>query len=355
MQRYKFSFDGQNVWLGIDVHLKSWHVTAITASGFQCSFVTRPDAQVLIDTLNKKFPGAHFKAAYEAGFSGFSTYYALTGVGIETIAVNAADIPTTQKEQLTKTDAVDSAKIARALKKDQLTAIYIKKAEYMDETNLIRLRSRFVKDLNRNKVRIKHLLYTQGVKYPERFLLPTSHWSRAFLQWLTDEVKLLSEEKNTLLHLVAEVKSMKDRIRKINREIVLLSRSDKYKDNYELLKSVPGIGITVAMTFLTELDNDLLRFSSEKRFVSYIGLVPTCHDSGDKTVSGEMTQRGHKHLGSMLIEASWKAIAKDTELAACFARYRMTMPSQKAIVKIARKLACKLFAVIKNKTPYVLP
>ena len=40
----------------------------------------------------------HFQSAYEAGFSGFATYYALIKLGIENIVVNAADIPTTEKE-----------------------------------------------------------------------------------------------------------------------------------------------------------------------------------------------------------------------------------------------------------------
>ena len=27
MQKYKVSFKGQNIYVGIDVHLKTWHVT----------------------------------------------------------------------------------------------------------------------------------------------------------------------------------------------------------------------------------------------------------------------------------------------------------------------------------------
>ncbi len=132
MQKYKISFKGQNVFVGIDVHLKSWHVTAITESGFKLSLAIKPNAKILFDTLNRRFPDAHFIAAYEAGFTGFATYYSLMDAGIETIAVNAADIPTSQKEQLMKTDAVDSEKIARSLRAGELHGIYIKKREYMD-------------------------------------------------------------------------------------------------------------------------------------------------------------------------------------------------------------------------------
>ena len=98
MQSNKISFKGQNIYVGIDVHLKTWHVTTLTESGYKYSFAQHADAKELFDRLNKKFPEAHFKSAYEAGFCGFSAHYALTEQGIENIVVNAADIPTTGKK-----------------------------------------------------------------------------------------------------------------------------------------------------------------------------------------------------------------------------------------------------------------
>ena len=32
MQRNILSFKGQNIYVGIDVHLKTWHVTIVTAT-----------------------------------------------------------------------------------------------------------------------------------------------------------------------------------------------------------------------------------------------------------------------------------------------------------------------------------
>ena len=94
MQKYKISFKGQNIYVGIDVHLKTWHVTTLTETGCKYSFAQHSDAKELFDRLNRKFPDAHFKSAYEAGFCGFSAHYALMEQGFENIVVNAADIPT---------------------------------------------------------------------------------------------------------------------------------------------------------------------------------------------------------------------------------------------------------------------
>ena len=312
------------------------------------------DAKELFDRLNKKFPEAHFKSAYEAGFCGFSAHYALTEQGIENIVVNAADIPTTGKEKTMKTDAVDSEKIAWALKRDELKGIYVKDKRYMDDTNLIRLRQRFIMDLSRQKNRTKHLLYTQGVTYPERFRNSKTHWSRNFMKWLREEVELLSEQKLSLLLLCDQVENTRKAILKVTREIRRLSTTDRYKENYDLLFTVPGLGLITSMSMLTELDNDIMRFPNERSFVSMLGLIPTCHDSGEKKVSGEKTNRGNKHLGPLIVEASWVAIYRDYQLGAYYSSCCQIMKPHKAIIKVARKLACRTYAVLKTKTKYEL-
>ena len=342
MQKYKVSFKGQNIYVGIDVHLKTWHVTTLTETGCKYSFAQHADAKELFDRLNKKFPEAHFLSAYEAGFCGFSAHYALTEQGIENIVVHAADIPTTGKEKAMKTDAVDSEKIAWALKRNELTGIYIKDKRYMDDTNLIRLRQRFIMDLSRQKNRTKHLLYTQGVTYPERFHNCRTHWSRNFMKWLREEVELLSEQKMSLLLLCEQVENTRKAILKVTREIRRLSTTDRYKENYDLLVTV------------TELDNDIVRFPNERSFVSMLGLIPTCHDSGEKKVSGEKINRGNKHLGPLIVEASWVAIQRDYQLGAYYSSCCQIMKPHKAIIKVARKLACRAYAVLKTKTKYEL-
>ena len=73
----------------------------------------------------------------------------------------------------------------------------------------------------------------------------------------------------------------------------------------------PGLGLIMSMSMLTELDNDVTRFPNERTFVSMLGLIPTCHDSGEKKAVGEKTNRGSKQLGPLIVEASWVAIQRD--------------------------------------------
>ena len=92
-----------------------------------------PSAKVLFDFLRKNFPDGEYHAVYESGFSGFATYYALSEYGIDCIVIHAADVPTTQYEEVMKTDKIDALKLARSLRAEELRPIYIRKRENIDD------------------------------------------------------------------------------------------------------------------------------------------------------------------------------------------------------------------------------
>ena len=99
-QRNELDFNGQNIYVGIDVHLKSWTVTILTETQPHKTFSQPPKPEVLAGYLEKHFPNGSYHSAYEAGFSGFWAHYRLMSLGIKNIVINPADVPTTQKEHI---------------------------------------------------------------------------------------------------------------------------------------------------------------------------------------------------------------------------------------------------------------
>ena len=171
------------------------------------------------------------------------------------------------------------------------------------------------------------------------------------MNWLKDEVVLLSSTRLSLDLLVNQVESIRKNLLEATRVMRILAATDKYKANYELLLSIPGIGFNVAMCLLTEI-YDFKRFGNENCFAHYLCLVPTCHDTGDKHSTGGKTFRGNKLLGPMIIEACWVAIHKDYGLSQAYCSYKQKMKPQLAIVKVARKMSNIIFSVIKNGKKY---
>jgi len=352
-QKTELDFKGQNIFVGIDVHLKSWTVTILTEDLTHKTFTQPASADTLSNYLVRNFPGGNYNSVYEAGFSGFWSHYKLKEMGINNIVINPADVPTSQKEQLQKDDPTDSRKLARSLRSGDLKAIYIPDPSMLEDRSLVRMRSTLVKDMVRFKQRIKSFLYFYGIQFPPQFEKAGSHWSKRFMKWLSEEVTLQHDSgTQTLKILVQEAEGQRMLLLEVLQKIRLLSRSEKYAENIALLRTIPGIALITAITFLTEIEN-IERFENTDHFAGFVGLVPNYHSSGEKKNNGEMTFRGHSILRRSLIESSWIAARFDPALLMSYHNYIKRMESNKAVIRIARKVLNRMYYVLKNKMEYV--
>jgi len=345
----KLDFTGQNIYVGFDVHLKSWKVTIMTDRLSHKTFSQPPQPKVLYQYLTKTFPGGIYHSAYEAGFCGYWIHNSLKALGIHSIVVNPADIPTTDKEKVHKEDARDSRKIARSLRNGDLTPIYVPSLKTLEDRSLVRTRSMLVKDLSRNKNRIKSFLYFHGIEIPQHF--GQKSWSKRFIDWLDSLQMSEKSSKNSLEILVLSSKNLRAAVLQVTRQINELSKTESYKEDLILLKGIPGIGLLTAMSLLTELET-INRFEKFDHLCSFIGLVPSTHSSGDKEIVGDITRRGHMVLRSAIIESAWTAVRHDPALIKSYHDYCKRMDPNKAIIRIARKLLNRIRYVLKNKQPY---
>jgi transposase len=352
-QKNELNFNGHNIYVGIDVHLKSWTVCIMTEHLEHRQFNQPPDAKTLHNYLVRNFPGANYYTVYESGFSGYWAHRQLEELGIHSIITNAADVPTGQKEKLKKTDSVDSRKLARSLRSNELDAIYIPSESTVEDRNLLRIRSALVKDLVRFKQRIKSLLYFYGISYPVQFSKSSNHWSKNFIKWLKEGVQFSEESgRQTLDIMLQAVEELRKLLLLVTRHIKALSTKEKYAANVKLLKTVPGVGLITAMTILTEMET-IERFKDTDHLAGYVGLVPTRSNSGETSKEGEMTFRGQGKLKKCLIESAWVAARTDPALSLVYSKLIFRMEANKAIVRIARKLLNRIYRVLKNKEEYV--
>lgn len=173
----KTSFKGQNIYVGIDVHLKSWKITIMLEHFVYKTFSMNPSSIELKEYLSKNFPDGNYYSAYEAGFCGYSVHRELVKLGIKNIIVNPADIPTTDKERKQKEDKRDSRKIAKSLRNGDLQGIFVPDINTMELRSLVRHRKTIVKEICRNKNRIKSILHYYGIKIPNELDSASKYWS----------------------------------------------------------------------------------------------------------------------------------------------------------------------------------
>ena len=350
-QNYNLDFTGQDIFAGIDTHLKSWKVTIMT-QGIQCkTFSQNPDAEILKKYLDRNYPNGNYHSAYEASFCGFSPHRELINQGIDNIVINPADVPTTDKERKQKEDKRDSRKIARSLHNNELEAIFIPSMEIEGLRSLVRYRKTLVKEINRYKGRTKSLLYYYGIRIPLELEMSSKHWPKRYTTWLKGLALQTEHAKSTLNSMIETVEHLRVKLLEINRQLRKLEKEGEYSNTISLLRSVPGVGLIMAMTIITELE-DIQRFGNLDKLCSYVGLVPRTNSSGDNEKVGKITPRSNRQLRSMLIESSWIAIRQDPALMMRYSELCQRMEPNKAIIKIAKKLLSRIKHVLKNEEPY---
>ena len=347
-------FQGRDGFVGLDVAKKSWKVSIIVGPDqVHRTFTQPPQPEILAQYLRRNFPGAAYHCVYEAGFSGFWTHHSLTALGIDCVVVNPADVATTNKERQCKTDRIDAQKLARELSNGALRAIYVPGRKAQEDRSLVRVRANFVRKQTRTKNQIKALLEYYGLRPKEATGSAERHWSKAYIRWLQEVPFCHPSGRAAMDVLLGELLSLRESIAHLTRQIRLLASQDLYRNRTELLCSVPGVSLLIAMTFLTEIVS-IERFDGLDSLASFVGLVPGERSTGDRQVVTGITRRHNKVLRAMIVESAWVAIRHDPALMMAFMRLSSRMPKQCAIVRIARKLLNRMRTVLRSQTPYQL-
>jgi transposase len=327
-------FTGQNFYVGLDVHKKSWAVT-IRSLGIEVSHFTQPPgAGALSSYLNREFPGGTYHSAYETGFCGTGIHDQLCKLGIKNILVHAADIPSTDKQKKNKTDLHDSRAIAGHLERGNLEGIYILTQEQQELRSLFRLRESKVNDVTRSNNRLKSFLMYYSIKLPET-VSKNEFLSNKALTWLNMELGCPAGTFALQQH-IEDLKYQRQQLFYITKSLRGQVQA-LYTKTYESLLSVPGIGAITAMGLIAEVA-DFTRFNDPDEYCSYLGLCPWEDSSGDTIKTKGVQPRCNSHLRPLLVEASWQAIRRSRTLFAYYSKHT-GKSGKKAIIKVARKLA----------------
>ena len=105
----------------------------------------------------------------------------------------------------------------------------------------------------------------------------------------------------------------------------------------EWLSSLPGIGAFFAVVLRYEID-DIHRFPTPKKLASYVGLVPSTYQSGNRCFHGRLTKQGNKLLRWAMIEAVTPAVRSSPYFRRYYERINRSSGTGDARVSTARRL-----------------
>jgi transposase len=240
-----------------------------------------------------------------------------------------------------KTDKRDAAHILQLLIDQRFPRIWVPSQLERDQRQLLLHRHRLVQMRTRVKTELQHLAMNQGLQQKRGL------WSvrgRADLEKLPLEgwtARRRADLLKILTMLEVQVADLDEAVGK-----VAFSNAGA-----QLLMRQPGVGPITALAFVVTI-GDVARFKRGKQVASYLGLIPSERSSGGKQRFGAISKQGNVFLRTMLVEAAQSAVRHDEEFKKEYAHRCHSKPKGVAKVAAARKLAVRLYWMLRNQTPH---
>jgi transposase len=118
-----------------------------------------------------------------------------------------------------------------------------------------------------------------------------------------------------------------------------------------LLQTQPGVGPITALAYVLTM-GDVTRFPRGKQVASYLGLIPREHSSGGRQHLGAISKQGNRMLRMLLVEAATTTVRLDPEFKKEYLHRCHQKPKAVAKVAAARKLAVRLYWMLRTHKPY---
>ena len=241
-----------------------------------------------------------------------------------------------------KNDKADSEKLAELCRLDMIPESFVVNAAQRDMRELTRSRLGLAGDTVAPRNRIHAIVARYPYKRPSCGL-----FTDGGLEWLQNLDLSETDRLGVDTHL-AKLVFLRGRIAKYEKRIAEIARDDP---RARLLMTIPGIGHITAVTILAEIV-DHGRFASAEKLVSYAGLSPKHHNSGETVRTGGITKRGSVWLRTAMVEAAFVAVRHDARIGARYQKLAARIGSMKARVATARVMLEWVWEMLNSGTEY---
>jgi transposase len=263
-----------------------------------------------------------------------------TTAGHEVWVGDAARIRASDSRQQ-KHDRRDAALILKLLLEGRFPRIWTPSGEEKDLRQLLIHRYKLVRLRATVKNELQHLAMNQGVTRKHRL------WSKAGEKVL-GELPLkpwASRRREDLFRVRAMLGAQ---IETLDAAVV---ESAEKNEKAKLLMTQPGVGPITSLAFVLTM-GDVHRFPRGKQVASYLGLIPREYSSGGHQRLGSISKQGNRFMRMLLVEAAQNAVRYDPQMRNEYLHRCHRMAKGVAKVAAARKLAIRLYWMLRTNTAY---
>ncbi len=241
-----------------------------------------------------------------------------------------------------KTDDRDAEHIVTLLLEDRFPKIWVPSEAERDVRQLLMHRDKLVRLRTLVKNQLQYLALNQGLQLKGKL------WTKMGLGQLQalPLAPYAAERRTGLLRVLEAVEK---EVRPLDQAVL---REAEARPEAVRLMTHPGVGPVISLAFVVTLGPPE-RFPGARQVASYFGLIPSEHSSGGKQRLGHITKQGNSFLRYLLVEGAHVACRKDPELKRVYTHLTHTHQNKGvAKVAVARKLAVRLYLMLRNRMDY---
>ena len=259
------------VFVGIDVSkLRNAIAVADGERGGEVRYFGEIDAsEESMRRFVKKLAARHGRLhfCYEAGPTGYGLHRLITELGHSCMVVAPSLIPRKPGDRV-KTNRRDALALAKLLRADELTAVWVPDEGHEAMRDLVRTRSAAVESLRVHRQQVSAFMLKHGRVYPRK-----TGWTMRYLRWLQEQRFEHPAHQIALQEMVEGVRITKERVTRLENAIAEFVPSWSLGPVVIALQTLRGVDLIVAVTFVAEV-GDVSRFESPRQLMGYLGLVP---------------------------------------------------------------------------------
>ena len=284
--------------VGLDVHAAKVVAAILDAETGELRFQRLGGESGPVVDLCRALPGP-VRTTYEAGPTGYGLARALASAEIDCLVAAPGKIPRGATDRV-KTDRRDGEHLVRLLLAGKLSPVRVPGPPEEAMRDLVRARE----DLRMDLMRARHRLGKFLLRHEIRFEGPGKNWTKRHLEWLA---KLCFDDPAAAAAFAdyfGGVEALLHRRSELDRQIEGLIPSSPWAREVGRLRCLRGIDTLSAIGLCVEI-GDFARFGRAGQLMSYLGLVPSEHSSGESRRLGSITKSGSRHGRRLLVEAAW--------------------------------------------------
>ena len=251
-------------------------------------------------------------------------------------------------ESTKKTDKLDAQILAEFLARDMIPEAHRPTPRQREHRTLVRHRQYLRQSATALKNKIRRVLGDYNADRKDLFT--TEGWEKAL-----KGVKLSDSDQFVLDQLHADWKFLEGQILELAKQLKEFAKTAPAREAEARAKlaTIKGVGPVTIDVVVSEL-GDVSRFKSSKAVTAYAGLAPAVRQSAGKGKDLGITKEGSPLLRWALVEASWRVIRQSAAWERIYQGIKKRAGGKKAIVAVARRLLCVMYAMLRDGKNYDL-